>query len=182
MKKTVKVTKCMILVLSVFLTFACSASRPVVKTEEPLRAPLPLEIALSTDRKDGIFLVGEEINLYFVASRDCYLTLLSIGSDGKAKILLPNQYQKDNLAKAGYVYRIPSGSSKIIFKATEPAGSNMIMAIATLNNIPLYDWCDCGTSQTEAKVMDIGRMLSKMREIEQGRWAHYKMAINIIKK
>jgi hypothetical protein len=61
---------------------------------------------------------------------------------GKVKVLLPNQYQQDNIARANYIYRLPSQNANYVFKAKAPVGVELIKAIATLDAVNLYEQQD----------------------------------------
>jgi len=188
MFKISAITKSILVIFLMVLTAACSSTSTVIPKHEleALRPDSEFKIVLWTDHKDNKFKVGEDIYLNFIANRNCYLTLIDIGSDGRVKILLPNQYQKDNLAKAGYVYRIPSQSAKFTFKANEPPGEEIIKAIATLEDVSLYDQKDVrggGPFQefvygadTVERGIDV-----KLKPVDAKRWTDNQMTIKIVK-
>lgn len=95
------------------------------------------KIELWTDRENATYKIGEEIVFFFKAQRDCRLTLFNIGSSGKVYIIFPNKHQKDNLIKAGKIYRIPPEKAEWFFKAKGPAGKEVVKAIATEEKIDL---------------------------------------------
>jgi len=95
------------------------------------------KIKLWTDKKDATYKVGDPVVFYFKATKDCRLTLFNVGTSGKVQILFPNKYQKDNLVKAGKVYRIPAKKARWEYKTQGPAGVDLVKAIATLEKVPL---------------------------------------------
>jgi hypothetical protein len=181
------IQKYLLLILVMVFTGACGTSTSVTKPDSQILTPdSEFKIALWTDHKDNVYRAGEDIYINFIANRDCYLTLIDIGSDGRVKILLPNQYQKDNLAKAGYVYRIPSQSAKFTFKANEPPSEEIIKAIATLEDVNLYDQKDVrggGTFQEFVYGADtVERGIGiKLKPVDTKRWTDYQMTIKIEK-
>jgi hypothetical protein len=52
--------------------------------------------------------VGDEILVKVKASRNCYLTLLNIGTGGKKTVLFPNKSHSDNAIAANTWYEIPA--------------------------------------------------------------------------
>ena len=58
-----------------------------------------LRIDLWTDREEGsVYYEGENVEIYFRADDDCFLTLYNIATDGTVQVLFP-RYPDD-----GYVY------------------------------------------------------------------------------
>lgn len=151
MKKTLALASLMIMML--FLAFSAYAEEVIVekqiKVEEKLSTQkmdelqdiknpnAGFKIELWTDRKDDTYKVGDEVVFYFRTNRDCYLTLLNVTTTGKVHILFPNKYQKDNLVKAGKVYRFPPEDAKYVFRLTGPAGIELVKAIATIDEVTL---------------------------------------------
>lgn len=179
------IQKSVLLIPLLMLIFACSSSRVVTKQDiYGLKQEPELELTLWTDHKGNTYQVGEEIYFFLAANRDCYLTIFSIGSDGKVKILLPNEYQKDNQAKAGYVYRIPSQKAQFRFKTRDPVGENKIIALATLEDITLYDQIDHWVFKMPIKEADVEEELidKVIRKIDSSKWTKCKMRIKIVNK
>lgn len=81
------------------------------------------------------FAVGEEIRFSFSAERDCYVTLLDIGTSGKVHKLFPNKWHESNKVEKDKVYRIPPDASNFIFRIEGPVGREYVKAIATLKPI-----------------------------------------------
>ncbi len=75
---------------------------------------------------------GDTVTVYFEADRDCYLTLLDIGTSGKITRLWPNQFSgSDNFVRARERYSFPSSRDRFSFKVSGPEGIERIMAYAT---------------------------------------------------
>lgn len=75
---------------------------------------------------------------FFVdTTRDCYLTLLNIGTSGQVKLLLPNQFQRANLLRAGVSQRVPETAAPFEFTLSGPPGAEGVMAICALDAIPM---------------------------------------------
>lgn len=180
------VKKGILLVLILLLNFACTTSRVATKqdTQIPKSAPPEFEVVLWTDHRDNTYQIGEDIYFFFAGSKDCYVTILDINNDGKVRILLPNEYHMDNQARAGYVYRIPSQSAKFRLKARNPIGESIVVVIATLEDITLYDLKD-EQGLSPASMKD-GRseeaIYRKLKWIDPSKWTQYKTKIRVINK
>ena len=186
MSRIVAIPKGMILIFLMFFAFACSASKSVIMNQgQEIRPNLPFEIGLMSDHKDNTYQIGEDIHLFFATNRDCYMTLINISSDCKVKVLLPNPIQKDNLAKVGFIYRIPSESAKFKFKAGKQVGEEVVKAIATLDDIQLFDpkiLKGEGSIQEIVMCKDIfeKELSTKLNSLSPGKWTEYQMKLKIV--
>jgi hypothetical protein len=88
------------------------------------------ELRVRGDKEN--FKIGDSISFVFKTSKDCYLTLIDIGPNGKPVIIFPNKWIKSNFVKAGREYIIPPDDSKYSMIADEPKGVEMVKAIASL--------------------------------------------------
>jgi hypothetical protein len=83
------------------------------KTAPPLAAPAAtaaadsarMPLALWTDHVR--YKSGAILSVYATAAADCYLTLVSIEPGGGATVLFPNDFEQDNLLRAGSTLRVP---------------------------------------------------------------------------
>jgi hypothetical protein len=82
--------------------------------------------------------VGDVIRLNVRADRDCYLTLINVGTSGKVTVLFPNQYRRDGFIRGGRVYRTETrGEMPFKIRATGPAGRELVKVIATREPLDL---------------------------------------------
>ncbi|MGB9616304.1 MAG: DUF4384 domain-containing protein [Desulfomonilaceae bacterium] len=95
-------------------------------------ATRPFKIELSTAEGKTTYAAGEKINFVFKTDRDCYLTLIDIGTSGKVTKLFPNKWHESNKVEKGKEYRVPPADSGFVFKVEGPNGSEFVKAIATL--------------------------------------------------
>src|SRR5919106_457451 len=65
------------------------------------------DIRVVPTNKDTRYRIGDKISVRFQSTRDCYLTLMNIGTSGKLIILFPNALHRDNRISANQVYEIP---------------------------------------------------------------------------
>jgi hypothetical protein len=91
--------------------------------------------------------VGDLIRFNFRAERDCYLSLVNLGTSGKVTVLFPNRYCPSGFVRAGKVYRTETpGEMPFKIRATGPAGRELVKAIATLDSLDLPSLRLAGTN------------------------------------
>lgn len=83
--------------------------------------------------------VGDAIVVGFRASRDCYLTLLNLGTGGRLTILFPNAHQPENFVRGGDAHHIPAAGSGFEFRLQGPPGTERLKAVATLSKVTLLE-------------------------------------------
>ena len=88
-----------------------------------------LKVEIWSDKNS--YLVGEKMKFHVRVNRDCYLTLLDLGTSGNVTVLFPNYYTKSNAVKADAEYIIPDPSAGFEFDVTGPKGIDLIRAIAS---------------------------------------------------
>jgi hypothetical protein len=150
-------------------------------TVEVWTAPAPVEgardIAVAGRKKKAGYRIGQKIVVGFRASRDCYLTLLNIGTSGKLTVLFPNALHKDNFIKAGRDYRIPEPSDDFEYELQGPSGTEKIKAVATLKKMDLLesnfapDGSLFRTVDAAAGARDIGIVQKKVASAPQTEWS-----------
>ncbi len=75
---------------------------------------------------------GDVITFTIEANRDCYVTLMDMGTSGRIVRLWPNQYSEgNNLVRANTVRRFPSEADRFQYKIGGPSGVERIIAYAT---------------------------------------------------
>jgi len=173
MLRTESIIKGMLLIFMAVLTCACSINKSMTRQDgEYLKPNSNFKIALWADRKDKTYELGEDIYLFFAANKDCNLKLIHINSNGEETVLLPNKYQEDSMAKARYIYQIPSRRASFTFKAREPAGEEIIKAVATLEDNTMHGRKDV---KEESRKITHGPANSK-KQVE------YQITIKTVKK
>jgi len=117
-----------------------AAEKPAFTSKEIEVAPAPppaFAVTLRAERESRRYRVGEKVVFSVETTRDCYLTLLNIGTSGQVKVLLPNQFQRGNLLRAGVSQRVPESGSSFEFTLSGPPGTEGVMAICALDSIPI---------------------------------------------
>jgi len=110
----------------------------VIKNLAELNNPSPdFNVEVWTDKNSTISYIGDTVTFKFKTDRDCYITLIDVGTDGTVTILFPNYVCKDNRVTAEQVYSIPSPEMGFNIRVAGPAGQEMVKAIATLEPLDI---------------------------------------------
>lgn len=83
--------------------------------------------------------LGDQVRVCVRATKDCYLTLLNLASDGELTILFPNRHNQNNRIQGGITHEIPSDGYGFNIVLEEPVGVDRLKAIATLDPKPLLE-------------------------------------------
>ncbi|MBI5570568.1 MAG: DUF4384 domain-containing protein [Desulfomonile tiedjei] len=123
----------MILLIACLLLSAWDASTVLAKSRTDSQAEKrEFKVRLWTDENKSVYRIGDKIRLRFEANKDCYLTLIDIGTSGEVSILFPNKWHPDNRVEKGKTYSVPASGSGIIFRIRGPEGTEVVKAVATL--------------------------------------------------
>lgn len=90
-----------------------------------------LRVTLRTADERRSYKDGEAIVAHVRATQDCFLTIVSVDSEGEITLLLPNDWEPEAKLKAGQTAQMPSKEMGFQFFATEPHGPTILKAIAT---------------------------------------------------
>ncbi|HAJ32620.1 MAG TPA: hypothetical protein DCK79_04530 [Candidatus Atribacteria bacterium] len=67
----------------------------------------PFSLRLWLDKERGTtYAPGERIKIFFQASQDSFVTLYNYDTEGRVKIIFPNQYSPHNFVRAGQIYSV----------------------------------------------------------------------------
>ncbi|NLC55660.1 MAG: DUF4384 domain-containing protein [Armatimonadetes bacterium] len=106
-----------------------------IKLLARLENPNPsFKVRLSFDRETNpVYYFGrDKVNFRVQADRDCYITVLDIGTSGKVTVLFPNRFHPDNRVRAGQTYVLPSPDRPTFqIAVSPPVGREMVKVIAT---------------------------------------------------
>lgn len=111
--------------------------------EEEAVSEEKIKIDLWTDQKD--YKIGEKLTVNFKTDRDCYVTLVDVGTSGNVHILFPNRFSIGNKVKANETYSVPAKDDGYKITVNGPPGTEIVRAIATLKPISFIDTDFSGT-------------------------------------
>ncbi len=142
-QKKGKIFACIFIALVVFLFLSISginfAQSPSPKEVEKMKSiqiinPRPVfSLRLWLDKERGTtYAPGERIKISFQVSRDSFVTLYNYDTEGRVKIIFPNQYSPHNFVRTGQIHSVEG----LIDPHTRP-GIEYVQGFATTRPILL---------------------------------------------
>lgn len=142
-QKRVVIFTCILIALVVFLFLSISginfAQSPSPKEVEKMKSiqiinPRPVfSLRLWLDKERGTtYAPGERIKISFQVSRDSFVTLYNYNTEGRVKIIFPNQYSPHNFVRTGQIHSVEG----LIDPHTRP-GIEYVQGFATTRPILL---------------------------------------------
>lgn len=101
--------------------------------------PATLALDVWTNRADGQYLPGEELELYIRADADVRVAILNVDAMGRTNVLLPNAFATDSQLSGNTVHRVPAVGATYRFAVSEPFGTNLIKVVASTGAHPILD-------------------------------------------
>jgi hypothetical protein len=102
-----------------------------------------LDIDVWINRAGGsTYYPGEDIKVYFRASRDCYVVVYDLDTRGYVNILYPYSSGDDRYVEGGRVYGIPGRYDDYSLTVDGPSGIEYIQAVASYQPLFLPHWSD----------------------------------------
>ena len=117
---------------------------------------------------------GETVSITFTADKDCYLTLMDVGTSKTVVRLWPNDYSgTDNFIQAGEKRQFPRPSDKFGFFVEGPVGVENVVAYATsekdkiLSEDEFRDFKSTGFKTFKGGLTDLDRLFRKGTDPEK---------------
>ena len=101
--------------------------------------PQPSELSVDVwlNKAEGSsYKVNDALQIFFKASKSCYVLIYDITPDGKITLLFPNKYDSNNYIAANVTYKIPQ-SKLYSLRVQPPNGKEYIQIIASTTFIPI---------------------------------------------
>lgn len=103
-----------------------TGAQQLAALENPAR-PFALDFAFRDNKKN--FRVGDSVEFRAKSSKDGYLTIVDLGTDGKVVVIYPSEAGQSNRIRAGEEFVLPNGDMK--FEAQLPSGRGIVRAFVT---------------------------------------------------
>jgi len=133
-----------LLVVSVIILLFVSpalAQDPSQKAPRIVHHYPDLEIEVWTDKGEGaVYNPGEEIEVFFQTSQDCYVLIYNIDTRGYVNILYPYEYSDPHWVSGGRIHRVPERYEDYQLRVDGPEGTEYIQAICSTEPIDLPNW------------------------------------------
>lgn len=136
---------------------------------------ISLKVSLSkADLKEG-----DEVKIFYQASRNCYVYIFSVAVDGSVTLLLPNSVNPDNTVNGSQIYEFPVKGGKIKLQARflpgykDPVAEERIKVIATRQK---EDIIPLGFQEGLFRVFDakstgmISDLVKRLNQLEPSDW------------
>ena len=156
-------------------------------TGDEQKPPLARDMSVVPKQKRNStrYHIGEKIEINFRSSRNCYLTLLNIGTSGKLTILFPNRIHSDNYIQANKTYKIPGADYGFEYQLQGPAGTEKLKAIATLERVELVEsqFTSEGvfkTAEGTAASRDISVVAKKLAPVATEMWSEASCRFELV--
>ncbi len=109
-----------------------------------------LDIDVWIDKGEGsTYHPGDDIRVYFRASRDCYVVVYNLDTRGYVNVLYPYSSEDDRYVEGGRVYGIPGRYDDYSLTVDGPLGVEYIQAVASYEPLSLPHWSDYYREGTE---------------------------------
>jgi hypothetical protein len=146
-------------------------------------------LALELHPERMVYHNGEQVDLQVQATKDCYITIFSLGADNRLYLIYPYVTQTNNFLKAHAVFPI-SGLTMGLFTGASEA-SESVIAIATKGNFPFIDfsnkdqWQRIATREGQFLAFRIAGAAPKLAEwlgtLGEDQWTIARLPYSIIK-
>lgn len=97
-----------------------------------------LDVEVWTEQEE--YYEGEEIDISFRASKDCYVAIYNIDTRGNVSLLYPVDEQDDFLIQGGHIYNLPDNYDDYELTVRGPEGIEYLQIVASREPFPLDDW------------------------------------------
>ena len=103
-----------------------------------------LVVDVWTDAGEGsVYHIGDPIQVHFRASRDCYVLVYNLDTEGHFHLLYPYHRTDPHWVSAGREYVLPGAHSSYVMNIEGPPGVEYIQALASLEPFQqLPEWMD----------------------------------------
>ena len=99
------------------------------------------QLGASLNHPDGVYEVGQQLEVSVTAPRRCYMHIININPKGEISVLWPLKTGDPSLMESGQTVTFPdpTGQPKVIFEAQPPVGKELIVCFATLQPLNLRE-------------------------------------------
>jgi uncharacterized protein DUF4384 len=92
---------------------------------------------------DGVYTRGQGVKVYIRADQDAFVTLFRVDTDGRVRVLFPQEPWEDNFVRGGRDFEVLGRNSATAFYVDDYPGVGYLFAVAS------YDRFDYSAIQTE---------------------------------
>jgi hypothetical protein len=147
------------------------------------------QLSIKLDPERTIFRNGDQVSIQVQSTKDCFLTVFSLGADNRLYLLYPYVTQANNFLKAQSVFPISGLTMGLLAGSNE--ASESIIAIATKGNFPFIDfsdknqWQKIATKEGQFLAFRVAGAATKLAEwlgtLGEDQWTIARLPYSIIK-
>jgi hypothetical protein len=119
-----------------------------------LSAKNPFPLLIATDKP--AYRVGERVTLAVTTLQPCFLTVLDVNAAGQARVIFPNQHNRNHQLTAAQTVLVSGGAAAASLEARAPAGAGAVVAVCSTDASPVLS----------AKTVDGGMVLADAGTID----------------
>lgn len=99
------------------------------------------QLGASLNHPDGVYEVGQQLEVSVTAPRRCYMHIININPKGEISVLWPLKTGDPSLVEPGQTITFPDPNSqpRVIFEAQPPVGRELVVCFATLHPLNLRE-------------------------------------------
>jgi hypothetical protein len=133
-----------------------------------------------------MYKVSDKIIFSVQTTRNCYLTLYDISTEGEVTQIFPNQFATDNYIEGGYTYPIPDQKDSFDFEIVGPPGLERVRGVCTIEDVNLVEARKVDATETFPRILEDERgefdksLNSKLQVIPSERWAEASVTFQVI--
>ena len=134
--------KRLLLLTALVATMAIFFATSVASAQSTMRRSYDdLDVDIWTDKDDGSnYYEGDNIVIYFRASRDCYVTIYDLDTRGNINLIFPAEPGDNNFIQGDEIYMIPDQGDDFDFTLEGPPGNETIQIVASPAEYIVPDW------------------------------------------
>lgn len=160
--------------------------RPMANVKPARPAVSGLSVRAWVDHEDSRYQMGDKLVLKIQTNRDAYVSVLDVGTTGKVSQIYPNDYQPEQLVKAGVVVSIPPVGANYDFRVGGATGTELIKVFASEVSTPLIHDSQLRQEGAFSVVEQGAEMLAKDLSVElkrthDGKAAVYEKVIRVVR-
>ncbi|MBI5211838.1 MAG: DUF4384 domain-containing protein [Nitrospirae bacterium] len=137
-------------------------------------------ISIKLSLSKSVMKEGDEVKIFYQASKNCYVYIFSVAADGSVTLLLPNSMNRENFIAAEKAYKFPPANSSIRLKALflpDYKGNTAEEKIKVIATRKKEDIVPLGFQEGMFKVYDakstgmISDLVKRLNQLEPDDWA-----------
>jgi hypothetical protein len=150
-------------------------SSPLAIRLEPRLAAeedLTRDIEVTPRLQNRPFRVDDKVSLAFQANRDCYVTLIDVGTSSAIAIVLPNAWCPEARISGNRLHFFPGPEfNDFEFTLTGPPGRERVFGIASLTALPISWGPEGKASFRVMQAAEIDALVNALAGLDPGAWA-----------